>query len=98
MSQLVYEFVYNHPFEKPMHRLILLCVLANGSSDGKGERILGHETLSKFCCCSRQAVFRELKALERAGYLRMRKIGEIAMDGTVRIEPVRGYTIIVGEG
>lgn len=95
MSQSVYEFVYNHHFEKPIHRLILVRIYSAGSLDGRGERIIAHEVLASFCCCSRQALFRELKVLERAGYLRMRKIGEMAMDGTVKIEPLRGYTIIV---
>ncbi|MCK0552553.1 transcriptional regulator [Pantoea ananatis] len=95
MSQSVYEFVNNHQFAKPIHRLILLRILAAGSLDGLGERKIDHDVLANFCCCPRQAMFKELKVLERAGYLKMRKIGEVTLDATVRIEPVRGYTIIV---
>lgn len=97
MSQSVYEFVNNHQFAKPIHRLILLRVLAAGSLDGLGERKIDHDVLANFCCCSRQAMFKELKVLERSGYLKIRKIGEVTLDATVRIEPVLGYTIIVNE-
>lgn len=96
MSQSVYEFVYNHQFEKPIHRLILVRIYSAGSLDGRGERILDHDVLANFCCCSRQAMFKELKVLERAGYLHMRKIGEVTIDGAARLEPTRGYTIIAG--
>lgn len=95
MNQSVYEFVNTHQFSKPIHRLIMLRVLAAGSLDGLGERKIDHDALANFCCCSRQAMFKELKVLERAGCLQMRKIGEVTLDATIRIEPVRGYTIIV---
>ncbi|WES69139.1 transcriptional regulator [Superficieibacter sp. HKU1] len=97
MSQSVYEFVNSHQFAKPIHRLIMLRVLAAGSLDGLGERKIDHDVLANFCCCSRQAMFKELKVLERAGYLQMRKMDEVTLEATVRIEPVRGYTIIVNE-
>ncbi|ELP25082.1 hypothetical protein F385_851 [Pantoea agglomerans 299R] len=93
MSQSVYEFVYNHQFEKPIHRLILVRIFSAGSLDGQGERILDHDVLANFCCCSRQVMFKELNVLERAGYLHMRKIGEVNIDGAARLEPARGYAI-----
>ncbi|AST68975.1 transcriptional regulator [Kosakonia cowanii] len=97
MSQSVYEFVNSHQFVKPIHRLIMLRILAAGSLNGLGERKIDHDVLANFCCCSRQAMFKELKVLERAGYLKMRTIGEVTLDSTVRLEPVRGYTITVME-
>ncbi|EMJ8296041.1 transcriptional regulator [Klebsiella aerogenes] len=87
------DFVFKHSFDNPLQRLIMMRILSNGSSDGEGERVFDHENLRQFCCCSKQAMFKEIKALERAGYLKVRKIGALDADLKVRLEPARGYTI-----
>lgn len=87
------DFVFKHSFDNPLQRLIMMRILSNGSSDGEGERVFDHENLRQFCCCSKQAMFKEIKALERAGYLKVRKIGALDTDLKVRLEPARGYTI-----
>ncbi|ENM1808454.1 helix-turn-helix domain-containing protein [Klebsiella variicola] len=87
------DFVFKHPFDNPLQRLIMMRILSNGSCDGEGERIFDHEDLRRFCCCSKQAMFREIKNLERAGYLKVRKIGAVDTGLTARLEAARGYTI-----
>ncbi|EEW42861.1 hypothetical protein HMPREF0484_1077 [Klebsiella pneumoniae subsp. rhinoscleromatis ATCC 13884] len=87
------DFVFKHSFDNPLQRLIMMRILSNGSSDGEGERVFDHENLRQFCCCSKQAMFKEIKALERAGYLIVRKIGALDTELKVRLEPARGYTI-----
>jgi len=86
-------FVFNHCFDNPLQRLIMMRILSNGSCDGEGERIFDNDALSQFCCCSKQAMFKEIKNLERAGYLKVRKIGTLTTDLKVRLESARGYTI-----
>ncbi|EHN5989585.1 transcriptional regulator [Salmonella enterica] len=85
------DFVFKHPFDNPLQRLIMMRILSNGSCDG--ERVFDHEVLRQFCCCSEQAMFKEIKALERAGYLKVRKIGSLDTDLRARLEAARGYTI-----
>ncbi|EAS3430067.1 transcriptional regulator [Salmonella enterica] len=87
------DFVFKHPFDNPLQRLIMMRILSNGSCDGEGERVFDHELLRQFYCCSEQAMFKEIKALERAGYLKVRKIGALDTDLRVRLEAARGYTI-----
>ncbi|EAB1940791.1 transcriptional regulator [Salmonella enterica] len=87
------DFVFKHQFDNPLQRLIMMRILSNGSCDGEGERVFDHEILRQFCCCSKQAMFKEIKALERAGYLKVRKIGALDTDLRVRLEAARGYTI-----
>lgn len=87
------EFVMAHRFENPLQRLILMRIVSNGSIDGEGERIFNNDALAEFCCCSKQAMFKEIKNLERNGCLKVRKVGAITTDLKVRLEPVRGYTI-----
>ncbi|MBJ6574124.1 transcriptional regulator, partial [Enterobacter hormaechei] len=41
----------------------------------------------------KQAMFKAIKALERAGFLKVRKIGALDTGLAVRVEPARGYTI-----
>ncbi|HHR6501289.1 TPA: transcriptional regulator [Providencia alcalifaciens] len=89
-----YDFVSEYPFEKPLHRLIMCRVLAAGGSDGYGERIINNEAMAQFCCCSKQALFKETKVLERLGVLVVRKIASVTVDAKLKVEPVRGYTII----
>ncbi|EAA7554581.1 transcriptional regulator [Salmonella enterica] len=88
------DFVFKHPFDNPLQRLIMIRILLAGSLDGEGERILDHETLVDFCCCSKQAMFKEIKNLERAGCLCVRQIGALTTGLNVRLEPARGYTIL----
>ncbi|EAW0247699.1 transcriptional regulator [Salmonella enterica] len=85
------DFVFKHPFDNSLQRLIMMRILSNGSCDG--ERVFDHEVLRQFCCCSEQAMFKEIKALERAGYLKVRKIGALDTDLRARLEAARGYTI-----
>ncbi|HEN3451912.1 TPA: transcriptional regulator [Yersinia enterocolitica] len=87
------DFVFNHRFDNPLQRLIMVRILFNGSCDGEGERIFDNDALSQFCCCSKQAMFKEVKNLERAGCLKVRKIGALTTDLKVRLESARGYTI-----
>ena len=53
------------------------------------------KVLADFCCCSKQAIFRETLALERAGYLHIRKIATLTIDAKARLQPARGYTILM---
>jgi|GEM_PF-735000 len=87
------HFVMRHKFDNPLQRLILMRILSNGSCDGEGERIFDNGALAEFCCCSKQAMYKEIKSLERAGYLAVRKIGAMDTDLKARLEPARGYTI-----
>ncbi|EQA1624853.1 transcriptional regulator [Enterobacter asburiae] len=87
------DFARKYSLENPLQRLIMLRVLMGGSMDGEGERVIEHHVLAEFCCCSKQAVFKEIKALERAGFLKVRKIGALDIGLKVRLEPARGYTI-----
>lgn len=92
----VYDFVSKHPFEKPLHRLIMYRVWAAGGSDGQGERIINNDAMAEFCCCSKQALYKETKVLERQGFLAVRKIASVTIDAKAKIEPVRAYTIVSG--
>lgn len=87
------DFVNKYRFASPIQRLIMLRVLMAGSLDGEGERVITHQDLIDFCCCSRQAMFKEVKALERAGHLGVRRIGALNAELCVRVESARGYTI-----
>ncbi|ENU0861758.1 MULTISPECIES: hypothetical protein [Citrobacter] len=87
------DFVRKYSFDNPLQRLVMLCILMGGSMDGEGERVIDHQVLYEFCCCSKQAMFKEIKALERAGFLKVRKIGALNTGLAVRLEPARGYTI-----
>jgi hypothetical protein len=87
-------FVYKQSFSTPLQRLIMVRILMAGSMSGEGERVLDHEVLANFCCCSKQAMFKEIKTLERAGHLQVRQIGALTTGLKVRLEPARGYTII----
>lgn len=93
-----HDFVSEYPFEKPLHRLIMYRVWAAGGSDGQGERIINNEAMAQFCCCSKQALYKETKMLERQGFLAVRKIASVTIDAKAKIEPVRGYTIVMGGG
>lgn len=88
------SFVHHYRFASPLQRLIMIRILLAGSLDGEGERILDHETLVDFCCCSKQAMFKEIKNLERAGCLCVRQIGVLTTGLNVRLEPACGYTIL----
>lgn len=59
-----FQFVCGCAFDNPIQRLIMLRVLMSGSSDGEGERVIDHQVLADFCCCSKQAIFRETPALK----------------------------------
>ncbi|WP_312656831.1 transcriptional regulator [Kluyvera ascorbata] len=86
-------FVNHGRFANPLQRLIMVRILMAGSPDGEGERVLDHQVLVDFCCCSRQAMFKEIKNLERTGFLNVRQIGALTTGMKVRLEPARGYTI-----
>lgn len=88
------DFVRKYSFDNPLQRLVMLRILMGGSMDGEGERVIDHRVLYEFCCCSKQAMFKEIKALERAGFLKVRKIGALDTGLAVRLEPARGYTIM----
>ncbi|EFE96680.1 hypothetical protein [Serratia odorifera] len=88
-----YDFVNNYKFGNPLQRLIMIRVLMSGSLDGEGERIIDHEILRSFCCCSKQMLFKEIKSLERSNFLKVRKIAHLTIDAKTRMEPARGYTI-----
>lgn len=92
----VYGFVSKHPFEKPLHRLIMYRVWAAGGSDGQGERIINNDAMAEFCCCSKQALYKETKVLECQGFLAVRKIASVTIDAKAKTEPVRAYTIVYG--
>lgn len=95
MSATLSEFVQNFAFDKPIHRLIMLKILTSGAPDGNEERVIDHNAMTRFCCCTEQLLFRELKELERGGYLRVRRIAsQVTDDGKVRILPARAYTIL----
>lgn len=87
------DLVLTHGFSKPIHRLIMLCILLDGTADGEGERIISHARFAEFCCCSPQALFRELKVLEAQAFIVMRKIASVTHDGKLITHPERGYTI-----
>lgn len=87
------DFVRKYSFDNPLQRLVMLRILMGGSMDGEGERVIDHQVLYEFCCCSKQAMFKAIKALERAGFLKVRKIGALDTGIAVRLEPARGYTI-----
>lgn len=90
------DFVLTYPMHKPLSRLILIGILLDGSSDGEGERIIGHDRLAQFCCCSKQALFRELNVLEADGFISMRKLCSVDGAGKVTTHPQRGYTLLRG--
>lgn len=92
------DFVFKHPFNNPLQRLIMMRILSNGICDGEGERIFDREDLRRFCCSSKQVMFKEIKALERAGYLQVRKIDALDTGLDVRLEATRGYTIMPSGG
>lgn len=87
------DFVRKYSFDNPLQRLVMLRILMGGSMDGEGERVIDHQVLYEFYCCSKQAMFKEIKALERAGFLKVRKIGALNTGLAVRLESARGYTI-----
>lgn len=89
----VADFVNKYPFSNPLQRLILLKVLMSGSLNGQGERVLDHEVLANFCCCSRDIVLEEVMNLARANFLKVRKFGNFINEIEVKIEPAHGYTI-----
>lgn len=84
------SFVMEHRFENPLQRLILMRIISNGSMDGEGERVFNSDALAEFCCCSKQALHKEIKNLERNSFLKVRQI----------LEQEQGYTItpISGNG
>lgn len=90
-----HDFISAYPFEKPLHRLIMYRVWMAGGSNGQGERIINNDAMAQFCCCSKQALYKETKVLERQGFLTVRRIASITIDAKAKIEPVRGYTLIV---
>lgn len=96
-----FQFVCGCAFDNPIQRLIMLRVLMSGSSDGEGERVIDHQVLADFCCCSKQAIFRETLALERAGYLlllmqkpdyNLRVATQFSCRGRRLYEPLRPHT------
>lgn len=87
------DFVFKYPFDNPLQRLIMMLILSSGNANGEGERILDNGDLSQFCCCSKQAMFKETQKMQRDGFLVIRKIAGVTTDAKLRIEPVRGYTI-----
>lgn len=93
-----FQFLCEHAFDNPIQRLIMLRVLMAGSSDGEGERVIDHQVLADFCCCSKQAVFKESRALERAGYLQVRIVAALTIDARSRLQSARGYTITLPGG
>lgn len=92
-----FDIVFNYPFKKPLHRLIMMKILSSGSASGQGERLIEHDAFCAFCCCSKQALFLEANKLERLGVLRIRKIMMINEDGLPRVESFRGYQILPPE-
>ncbi|MGS2868869.1 transcriptional regulator [Enterobacter ludwigii] len=87
------DFIRKYSFDNPLQRLIMIRILMAGSMDGEGERVIDNQILAEFCCCSKQAMFKEIKALEHAGCLKVRKIGAHDTGFKARLEPARGYTI-----
>lgn len=87
------DFVRKYSFDSPLQRLIMVRILMAGSMNGEGERVIDNQILAEFCCCTKQAMFKEIKALERAGYVQVRKIGAHDTGHKARLEPARGYTI-----
>jgi len=90
------DFVLTYPMEKPLSRLILIGILMDGEMSGEGERIITHDRLAQFCCCSKQALFRELNILEADGFIAMRKMFSVDDAGKVTTHPQRGYTLLQG--
>jgi hypothetical protein len=88
------RFVHHHGFSSPLQRLIMVRILIAGPLSGEGERVLDNQVLEDYCCCSKQAMFKEIKNLERAGHLRVRQIGARTTEQKVRLEPARGYIIM----
>lgn len=88
-----YKFVNNYEFDSTLQRLIMIRILMAGTLDGEGERVLDHEVLRAFCCCSKQMLFKEIKALERCNAFQVRKIALLTIDVKTRLETARGYTI-----
>lgn len=70
----ILNFVHKYPFSKPVHRLIMLRIVAAGEANGNGERIIDNEILSDFCCCSKNMMFRETKELENSSFLTIQKV------------------------
>ncbi|HBE9078596.1 transcriptional regulator [Serratia fonticola] len=94
----VSDYVERFPFEKPIHRLIMMLILNAGDRRHADERVIDNEVIREFCCCTSQMLFKEVKALERAGLLRVRKIGFLTIDVKTRLEAKRGYTMIMPRG
>lgn len=94
----VADFVNNHPFSNPLQRLILLKILMSGSLNGEGKRVLDHEVLASFCCCSRKVVLDEVFNLARAYCLKVRTFGHFINELEAHIESAHGYTIIPVDG
>lgn len=90
----VQSMIFTMPLNKPLHRLILMRIFNAGSLDGQKERIIAHQDFCSFCCCSKNALFKELKVLERAGLLKIRKIVEVTDETKLKTKPMRGYTIV----
>ncbi|EBZ4886737.1 transcriptional regulator [Salmonella enterica subsp. enterica serovar Bredeney] len=97
-SDLLLDFVYDHEFSNPLQRLIMICILTYDLESGDGERRIDHDVLCHFCCCSKQAVFKETLKLEREGFLAVKKIARLTDDAKARMEDFRGYTITPPQG
>lgn len=57
------DFVRKYSFDNPLQRLVMLRILMGGSMDGEGERVIDHQVLAEFCCCSKQASLRRSRHL-----------------------------------
>ncbi|MFS1538036.1 MAG: transcriptional regulator [Candidatus Phlomobacter fragariae] len=88
------SMIFTIPLNKPLHRLIMMHIFYAGSLNGQEERVIPHEDFCSFCCCSRIALFKELRVLERSGFLKIRKIVEITEAAKLKTKPMRGYTIL----
>lgn len=46
------DFIYTHPFDDAIERLIMCRIWMSGSSDCMGVRYLSRNEFASFCCCS----------------------------------------------
>ncbi|MEN3753841.1 transcriptional regulator [Mangrovibacter sp. SLW1] len=85
------DIVFDYPFKKPLHRLIMLFIQVTGSGDGGKEKIITDKRLREFCCCSSSELVTAINFLTEEGFICKRNLG--LQMGT----PASGYTIAVPE-
>jgi AraC-like DNA-binding protein len=66
------DFIYTHPFEDAIERLIMCRIWMSGSIDCMGVRYLSLDALAKFCCCSPSEVYDTIAQMTEDGHIGVR--------------------------